>query len=91
MNKKELIAEVAEKTGTTKVATKEILEGILESVMQAVADGDKVSIPGFGVFESKYRPAHSGRNPRTKELVEIPAHTTPVFKAGKEFKDKVNK
>ena len=60
-------------------------------VTDACGDGEYLLIPGFGVFESKYRPAHSGRNPRTKELVEIPAHTTPVFKAGKEFKDKVNK
>ena len=90
MNKTELIAKVAADTGLTKKEATAAVESILTAVTDSVAKGDKVSLTGFGIFESKHRTARTGRNPRTRETVEIPASTVPVFKAGKAFKDKVN-
>ena len=90
MNKIELIAKVAAETGLTKKDTATAVESILAAITDAVAAGDKVSLTGFGIFEAKHREARTGRNPRTKETVEIPASTVPVFKAGKAFKEKVN-
>ena len=66
------------------------MDSVFDSIAATVAAGEKVSIPGFGTFESKTRAARTGRNPRTKETVEIPASTVPTFKAGKLFKEKVN-
>ena len=90
MNKTELIAKVSEETGLTKKAASAAVESVLSAITDAVAAGDKVSLTGFGIFESKHREARTGRNPRTKEAVQIPASTVPVFKAGKAFKEKVN-
>ncbi len=90
MNKKELIAKVAEDTGLTKKDSAVAVESVLTAIMDTVAAGDKVSLTGFGIFETKHREARTGRNPRTKEAVEIPASTVPAFKAGKAFKEKVN-
>ena len=58
---------------------------------EALEGGDKVQLVGFGTFETRERAAREGRNPRTKETINIPASTVPVFKAGKEFKERVNK
>ena len=58
--------------------------------MDAVAAGEKVSIIGFGTFEKKHRDARTGRNPATGKAMQFAASDTPVFKAGKAFKDKVN-
>jgi len=90
MNKTELITKVAADTGLTKKDAAATVESILGAITYTVAAGDKVSLTGFGIFESKHREARTGRNPRTKEAVEIPASTVPVFKAGKAFKEKVN-
>ena len=90
MNKTELIAKVAADTGLTKKDAAAAVESILGAITDTVAAGDKVSLTGFGIFEPKHREARTGRNPRTKEAVEIPASTVPVFKAGKAFKEKVN-
>lgn len=90
MNKTELIAKVAEGTGLTKKDAAAAVESILAAITDTVAAGDKVSLTGFGIFESKTRAARTGRNPRTKEAVEIPASNAPSFKPGKEFKAKVN-
>ena len=63
----------------------------MQSVEEALVEGDKVQLVGFGTFETRERAAREGRNPKTKEVINIPASVVPVFKAGKEFKEKVNK
>jgi len=91
MNKTELIAAVATKTGLSKKDAEKALNATLETVTEAMASGEKVQLVGFGSFETKTRAAHTGRNPRTNETVEFPAKTVPVFKAGKALKDTVAK
>lgn len=91
MNKAELITSMAEKSGLTKKETEAVLKSFVESVEEALEKGEKVQLVGFGTFETRERAARTGRNPRTKEEIQIPASKVPVFKAGKEFKDIVNK
>ena len=91
MNKTELIAAVAEKTGATRKETEQILSAVLETITDELVAGGRVQLVGFGAFETKHREPRVGRNPRTKEAVEIPASTVPVFKAGKALKEKVDK
>ena len=91
MNKAELITSMAEKSQLTKKAAESALKAFIDSVQEALENGDKVQLIGFGTFETRERAAREGRNPRTKETITIPASTVPVFKAGKEFKDRVNK
>ncbi|GAA0121106.1 MAG: HU family DNA-binding protein [Clostridium argentinense] len=91
MNKSELITSMAEKSGLTKKESEVALKAFIESVEEALGRGEKVQLVGFGTFETRERAARMGRNPRTKEEIEIPASKAPVFKAGKEFKDIVNK
>lgn len=91
MNKTELIAAVAEKSGLSKKDAEKALAAVVDSLTDAMVKGDKVQLVGFGSFESKCREARMGRNPKTKESIEIPATTVPVFKAGKQLKDKVAK
>lgn len=90
MNKTELIAEVAEKSGFSKKDTEKILNSALETITDTLKDGDKVQMVGFGAFETKERAARMGRNPKTKEEIQIPASRVPVFKAGKALKDIVD-
>ena len=89
MNKTELVAAIAEKTNLTKKDSEAALVAVVESITEALAKGDKVALAGFGIFEVKDRAARTGRNPKTKEAIEIPASKYPVFKAGKALKDKV--
>ncbi|HBF76925.1 MULTISPECIES: HU family DNA-binding protein [Clostridium] len=92
MNKKsELISMMAEKSKLTKKDTETALNAFIESVQEVVASGEKVQIVGFGTFEVRQREERKGVNPMTKEAITIPASKAPVFKAGKEFKDFVNK
>lgn len=91
MNKLELVSTMSEKTGLTKKDSEAALKAFIDSVQGALANGEKVSLIGFGTFETRERAAREGRNPRTREVINIPACTVPVFKAGKEFKEKVNK
>ena len=91
MNKAELITSMAEKSKLTKKDAELALKALIESVEGALENGEKVQLVGFGTFETRARAAREGRNPRTKEVIQIAATTVPVFKAGKEFKDKVNK
>ena len=91
MNKTELIAAVAEKASLSKKDSEAAVNAALEAITAALQDGDKVQLVGFGSFEVKKRAARTGRNPRTKEAVEIPASQVPVFKAGKALKDAVDK
>jgi len=91
MNQTELIQEVADKANLTKAQTQDAVRALLETIMQVVADGDKVTLVGFGSFEPKMRSAREGRNPKTKELIQIPAARVPTFSAGKKFRGVVNK
>ena len=91
MNKTELVASVAEKAGMTKKDAEKALNAVVESVKEAVAKKEKVQIIGFGTFEAKVRSAREGLNPKTREKTTIPEATAPVFKAGKDFKELVNK
>ena len=91
MNKAELITSMAVKSQLTKKDAESALKAFIDSVQEALENGDKVQLIGFGTFETRERAAREGRNPRTKETITIPASTVPVFKAGKEFKDRVNK
>lgn len=89
MNKQELIECVAGKTGLSKKDCGTVLDGFLSVVTEALQAGKAVKLAGLGSFEVKRRAARTGRNPQTKETVEIPAQTIPVFKAGKLLKDSV--
>lgn len=91
MNKTELINSMAEKAELTKKDAEAALKAFIESVEEALEKGEKVQLVGFGTFETRERAARIGNNPRTKEKIEIPASTVPAFKAGKEFKERVNK
>ena len=91
MNKTELIAAIAEKSGITKKDAERVLTATVETITAAMANGDRVQLSGFGIFETKKREARTGRNPHTKQTIEIPASTVPVFKASKSLKDTVNK
>ena len=90
MNKAELIAKIAEESKLTKKAAETALEAFVTSVQEALKNGEKVQLVGFGTFEVRQRAARKGRNPQTKEEIKIPASKAPVFKAGKALKDLVN-
>lgn len=91
MNKTELIAAVAEKAEISKKDADKAVNAFIESVSAALAGGDKVQLVGFGTFEVRERAARTGRNPQTKQTIQIPASKAPVFKAGKAFKDAIDK
>ena len=91
MNKAELIAAVAEKTGLAKKDSEKAVNAAFETISAALVKGDKVQLVGFGSFETKERNARIGRNPRTKKEIQIPASRVPTFKAGKALKDVVAK
>ena len=91
MNKTELIAAAAQSAGLTKKDTERVINAALDAITASLAAGDKVQISGFGSFEVKAREARIGRNPHTKEAIEIPATNVPVFKPSKALKDTVAK
>ena len=91
MNKAELIAEVAVKTGLSKKDSEKAVNAALDTITDSLVKGEKVQLVGFGAFEVKERGVRMGRNPKTKETIEIPASKLPVFKAGKALKDAVAK
>ncbi len=91
MNKAELIAAVSERVGLSKKDSEKAVNATLEVITECLADGEKVQLVGFGVYEVKERAARMGRNPKTKEEIQIPASRVPVFKAGKALKDVVDK
>ncbi len=91
MNKSDLVAAIAAKTGDTKKSAEETLNAFVDVVTAALVEGEKVQLVGFGSFEVRKRAARKGRNPQTKEEIKIPASKAPVFKAGKALKDLVNK
>ena len=91
MNITELITACAESTGLTKKDTERVLNAAIDAITDALVKGEKVQISGFGIFETKDREARIGRNPHTKETIEIPATRIPGFKASKALKDSVAK
>jgi DNA-binding protein HU-beta len=91
MNKSEWIAIAAERAGVPKKDAERVLNAALEVAADALEKGEKVMLSGFGVLEVKERQARVGRNPKTKESVEIPASKSPVFKASPALKDRVAK
>jgi len=91
MNKTELVAAIAEKTGLTKKDAEQTLAATFEAISEAMARGEKVQVAHFGSFEVKSRDARICRNPKTGETVEVAAARVPAFKAGKELKEKVAK
>ncbi len=91
MNKSDLIAAIAAKTGETKKDAEATLNAFVDVVTEALVKGEKVQLVGFGSFEVRKRAARKGRNPQTKEEIKIPASKAPVFKAGKALKELVNK
>ena len=91
MNKADLIAAIAAKTGETKKSSEASVNAFVDVITESLVEGDKVQLVGFGSFEVRKRAARKGRNPQTKEEIKIPASKAPVFKAGKALKDLVNK
>ena len=91
MNKTELINAVAEQTGLSKKDSEKAINATFDAITASLEAGDKVQLVGFGAFDVKERGARVGRNPKTKEEIQIPASRVPVFKAGKALKDVVAK
>ena len=91
MNKAELVSAVAEKTGMSKKDSEKAVNAAFDTITEALAAGDKVQLVGFGAFEVKKRGARIGRNPKTKEEIEIPASRVASFKVGKALKEAVTK
>jgi DNA-binding protein HU-beta len=90
VNKTELIDAVAEGADISKAAATRAVDTMLDSISKTLANGDQVTLVGFGTFSVKARAARTGRNPRTGEAIDIPAAKVPGFKAGKALKDAVN-
>ena len=91
MNKSELIDAIADRAGLSKSQAENALNAMIDAVKNAVASGDKVTLPGFGAWSQSQRSARQGRNPRTGEIVQIPASKGVKFSAGAQFKAAVNK
>ena len=91
MNKTELITLAAQNAGMARKDAERVINAAIDAVTAALANGDKVQLSGFGSFEEKDREARMGRNPHTKEAVQIPATKVPVFKASKALRDTVAK
>ena len=91
MNKQELVGKIVEKTEMSKKDSEIALNAMVESIQDALTDGEKVQLVGFGTFEVKDRKAREGRNPRNpEEVIKIPASKAVSFRAGKGLKDQVN-
>lgn len=89
MNKSELVDKIAKDTNVSKTDVAAVIGSFADTVIGAVKDGDKVTLPGFLIFESGRRAARTARNPRTGEAIDIPAATVPKVKIGKTFKDAI--
>jgi DNA-binding protein HU-beta len=91
MNKPELIAIVAENAGVSKKDAERVINATVDAITLSLIKGEKVQLSGFGIFETKERQARVGRNPLTKQSIEIPASRVPGFKPSKALKDNVNR
>ncbi len=90
MNKSELAERLADRTGMSKAAAKDAVDGVFDTIGEALANGEEARILGFGTFGTRNRPARTARNPRTGESLSVAASTVPVFKAGNTLKGAVN-
>ncbi|MBV7433513.1 HU family DNA-binding protein [Cardiobacteriaceae bacterium TAE3-ERU3] len=90
MNKTELVEAIAAAAGITKAEANKALDAFIDNVTETLKKGDKVTLIGFGTFETRERSARTGRNPQTGAEIQIAASTTPAFKAGKKLKDALN-
>ncbi len=90
MNKTELVKKIAAENELSQKAANAVVDSVLNSIMDSLAAREPVSLTGFGTFTCRHRDAREGRNPATGEAMAFAASNTPVFKAGKAFKDKVN-
>ena len=88
--KEELVQEISKKAKVTQKEAGEVLNALVDTIQKTVSKGKKVTLVGFGTFESRKRAARNGRNPQTGKEISIPAKTVPVFSAGKKFKTVVN-
>jgi len=91
MNKEELVQEITKKAKVTQKDAAEVLNSLVATIQKTVSKGEKVTLVGFGTFESRKRAARTGRNPQTGKEIKIAAKTVPAFSAGKKFKEMVNK
>lgn len=91
MNKEELVKEISKKTKLSQKSVSEILNSTIETIEKSVSKGKRVTLVGFGTFESRKRAARTGRNPQTGKEIKIPAKKVPAFSAGKKFKEMVQK
>ncbi|HHT17865.1 MAG TPA: HU family DNA-binding protein [Papillibacter sp.] len=90
MNKAELISKISMNSGLSKKDSEKALTAAIDAITEALKNGEKVQLVGFGIFDVKERAARTGRNPKTKEAIQIPASRVPQFKAGKALKDAVS-
>jgi len=90
VNKKELIDIVSSKSGMTKIETESLVTITLETIVEAVAKGDRVTLVGFGSFEARERKSRYGRNPKSGEKLYIPPARVPTFSVGNFFKNQVS-
>ena len=90
MNKAEMADRLAARTGLNKAAARDAVDSMFAVIGEALANGEEVRIAGFGTFTARTRPAHTGRNPKTGEVISISASESPSFKAGKAIRDAVN-
>ena len=89
MKKAELISAIAARSGLSKKDSEKALTATFDAIQESLVEGEKVQLVGFGIFDVKERAARTGRNPKTKEVIQIPQTRTPQFKAGKALKDAV--
>ena len=87
MNREELIAEISKSAKVTKKLASDVLSATIDTIQTSVKKGNKVTLVGFGTFESRKRAARTGRNPQTGKEIKIAAKTVPAFSAGKKFKE----
>ncbi len=90
MTKADIVDEISKATGLTKVETKTVVEGVFSCIMNAIADGKRIELRGFGVFKQKSRKPRMARNPKTGDLVPLDKRFVPIFKPSPDFLEKVN-
>lgn len=90
MNKTQLVNSLSEKTGLTKAKSNEVIDTLVSVISETLSNGEKVTLVGFGTFNTSQRDARKGRNPKTGETVDIPAKRVPKFKPGSELIKSVN-
>jgi len=90
VTKADIVDRIAEGTGLTKVETKAVVEGFMTTVTQAMKNGKRIELRGFGVFEVEHRAPRTGRNPQTNEPVHIEARYEPVFRPSRQFQEDVD-